>query len=70
MRCISMNLREILENLDPDLTSFKIGVRNKIYFIETSTNYGSLNVTKYSDISDLEEHVEGLLVEKDDSDLL
>ena len=64
-----MELREILENLDPDITSFKVGVRNKIYFVETSTNYGALNVTRYSNIAQLEEHVENLLVEEEE-DLL
>ena len=61
-----MTLREILENLDPDITSFKTGVRNKIYFVETSTNYGALNVTRYADIAQLEEHVESLTVEEED----
>ena len=64
-----MNLRDILENLDPGITSFKTGVRNKIYFVETSTNYGALNITRYADISKLEDHVKELLVEEEE-DLL
>jgi len=65
-----MKLREILENLDPDITSFKVGKSLGIYSVETSTNYGALNTTKYSNIAQLEEHIEDLIVEKDDSDLL
>lgn len=58
------------DKLDKDISYFAAGKQKGVYFVEVAYNYGPSTVNKFSNKYGMDEFIEDLLVEPDDSDLL